>query len=123
MKWRLLSVSLSVSMAMPPMPEFSSSEVSVELNVSAAQREGGHYHIESLHSPHAPLQTNSTPLSHFNPCGICEDDTRMMQTRERFVNIDFLVCFVSTSAAVSWRQTRHGESRRSQSYRQTELCV
>lgn len=48
MKWRLLSVSLSVSMAMPPMPEFSSSEVSVELNVSAAQREGGGITILSL---------------------------------------------------------------------------
>lgn len=34
MKWRLFSVSLSVNMAMPPMPEFSSSDVSVELNVS-----------------------------------------------------------------------------------------
>lgn len=38
MKWRLFSVSLRVSMAMPPMPEFSSSEVSVELNVSAARK-------------------------------------------------------------------------------------
>lgn len=35
MKCRLFSVSLSVSMAMPPMPAFSSSDVSVELNVSA----------------------------------------------------------------------------------------
>lgn len=45
MKWRLFSVSLSVNMAMPPMPEFSSSEVSVELNVSAHKT-----HFEYLHS-------------------------------------------------------------------------
>lgn len=47
MKWRLFSVSLSVSMAMPPMPEFSSSDVSVELNVSVDKTR---YHIEYLHS-------------------------------------------------------------------------
>lgn len=34
MKWRLFSVSLSVSMAMPPMPECSLSDVRVELKVS-----------------------------------------------------------------------------------------
>lgn len=37
MKWRLFSVSLSVSMAMPPMPEFWFSEVRVELKVSVGQ--------------------------------------------------------------------------------------
>lgn len=47
MKWRLFSVSLSVNMAIPPMPEFSSSDVSVELKVSVHKT---HYHIEYLHS-------------------------------------------------------------------------
>lgn len=37
MKWRLFSVSLSVSMAMPPMPEFWFSDVRVELKVSVDQ--------------------------------------------------------------------------------------
>lgn len=49
MKWRLFSVSLSVNMAMPPMPEFSSSDVSVELNVSVHETHA-HYNIEYLHS-------------------------------------------------------------------------
>lgn len=40
-------MSLSVNMAMPPMPEFSSSDVSVELNVSAGKT---NYHIEHLYS-------------------------------------------------------------------------
>lgn len=40
-------MSLSVNMAMPPMPEFSSSDVSVELNVSVHET---HAHIEYLHS-------------------------------------------------------------------------
>lgn len=37
-KWRLFSVSLSVSMAMPPMPECSLSDVRVELKVSAGEK-------------------------------------------------------------------------------------
>lgn len=49
MKWRLFSVSLSVNMAMPPMPEFSSSDVSVELNVSV-HKTHAQYRIECLHS-------------------------------------------------------------------------
>lgn len=48
MKWRLFSVSLSVSMAMPPMPEFSSSDVNVELKVSVDKK---HCHIEYLFFP------------------------------------------------------------------------
>lgn len=46
MKCRLFSVSLSVNMAMPPMPEFSSSDVRVELNVSV-RNTYPHYHIVS----------------------------------------------------------------------------
>lgn len=42
-------MSLSVNMAMPPMPAFSSSDVSVALNVSA-HRTRAHNHIEYLHS-------------------------------------------------------------------------
>lgn len=42
MKWRLFSVSLKVSMAIPPMPEFSSADVSIELNVSVHRK---HTHI------------------------------------------------------------------------------
>lgn len=38
MKWRLFSVSLSVSMAMPPMPACSLSDVRVELKVSADEK-------------------------------------------------------------------------------------
>lgn len=34
MKWRLFSESLRVNMAIPPIPELSSSDVSTELNVS-----------------------------------------------------------------------------------------
>lgn len=49
MKWRLFSVSLSVNMAMPPMPEFSSSDVSVELKVSV-HKTRAHYHTECLYS-------------------------------------------------------------------------
>lgn len=41
-KWRLFSVSLSVNMAMPPIPEFSSSDVRVELNVSVRGRQKAH---------------------------------------------------------------------------------
>lgn len=58
MKWRLFSVSLSVSMAMPPMPEFSCSDVSVELNVSADRK---HYHIEYWRI--LPTHTHPRPLN------------------------------------------------------------
>lgn len=41
MKWRLFSVSLSVSIAMPPIPECSFSDVRVELKVSVEEK---HHH-------------------------------------------------------------------------------
>lgn len=60
MKCRLFSVSLSVSMAMPPMPAFSSSDVSVELNVSAKETCD---HIEDRQSQPDHIRTDLEMLS------------------------------------------------------------